>query len=175
MPSQRIAFPLARRPGGPDVKRLLRRIELEYQTREEAEDIADMIAGMLPDPQVGRLGLVELLLNAVEHGNLEIGCALKSTLLLERRFEEEVALRMAREPFRSRRVHVRVGVAFPQVEIEIRDGGAGFAWRDVLAAELDASDRPNGRGVALVSRRCFPTLEYRDPGNVAIVKLVWPQ
>jgi hypothetical protein len=45
----------------------------------------------------------------------------------------------------------------------------------VLAADGGALDRPNGRGLAIVSRTCFPGLEYRDPGNVAIVRVAWPR
>lgn len=149
--------------------------ELECRTREDADAVADAVAGVTPDPLLGRLGLVELLLNAIEHGNLEIGRALKGRLIREHRFEEELAARLEREPYRSRRVHVRVDIAFPQVEIEIRDEGVGFAWRSELASEVEAHDGPNGRGIALVSRTCFANLQYRDPGNIALVTLVWPR
>ena len=153
----------------------LRSLELECRTREEAEGVADLVAGLLPEPDWGRLGLMELLLNAIEHGNLEIGGALKCRLVRDRCLEDEIAARLAREPYRGRRVQVRVEVAYPAIEIAIRDDGPGFAWRIALAADLDAHDGPSGRGIALVSRTCFPSLEYRDPGNIAIVKLSWPR
>jgi hypothetical protein len=176
--TQRIALPFidqARRTGRMAMMSMLRHLELECQTREQAESVADVIAALLPDPLLGRLGLVELLLNAIEHGNLEIGNALKSQLIRERRFEDELAARLIREPYCSRRVHVTVEISYPVIEIAIRDDGAGFAWRSALASTLDASDCPNGRGIALVTGTCFPDLEYRDPGNVCVVKLAWPQ
>jgi anti-sigma regulatory factor (Ser/Thr protein kinase) len=176
--SQRIPLAFAehrRRAGTIEMMRMLRQLELECRTREQAEGVADVIAGLLPDPLLGRLGLVELLLNAIEHGNLEIGKALKGRLIREQRFEDELAARLDREPYRSRRVHVRVEIAFPAIAIEIRDEGPGFAWRNEIAAEVEAHDGPNGRGIALVSRTCFTNLAYRDPGNIAIVKLVWPR
>jgi len=175
--TQRIPLTLAehaRRAPGKDTLRLLRRLELVFRTREEADDAADLIAGLLPDPVQGRFGLIELLLNAIEHGNLAIGGALKAQLLREQRFEDEVAARFEREPFSGRTVHVAVTVAFPTVDIEIRDGGTGFAWRSALEADLDSADSPNGRGIALISRTCFPNLHYRDPGNVAVVRATWP-
>ena len=144
--------------------------ELECRTREDA----DAVAGVTPDPLLGRLGLVELLLNAIEHGNLAIDRELKCQLLRDQRFEEEVAARLAREPYRSRRVRVHVDVAYPVVQIEIHDEGAGFAWRSALTAEIEAAGCPNGRGIAMASRVCFPDLTYRDPGNVAVVTLAWP-
>src|SRR5256885_2221626 len=56
----------ARRAPGEATLRRLRRIELECGTREEADDVADAIAGLLPDPVQGRFGLIELLLDATE-------------------------------------------------------------------------------------------------------------
>jgi hypothetical protein len=175
--TQRIPLTLAEhavRGPGKSTVRLIRRLELVFRTREEADDVADLIAGLLPDPVPGRFGLIELLLNAIEHGNLAIGGALKAQLLREHRFEDEVAARFEREPFRARCVRVAVAVAYPAVDIEIADEGAGFAWRSALAAELGSAECPNGRGIALISRTCFPNLHYRDPGNVAVVRATWP-
>jgi len=164
-----------RRAPGAAVLRVLRRIELECQTRAQAEDVADEIAALLPDPIKSRLGLVELLLNAIEHGNLEIGRELKSRLLREHRLDDEILARYEAEDYRARRVRIVVSVAYPLVEIEIRDEGSGFDWRAALARNDDSNDAPNGRGIAIVSRTCFPGLEYRDPGNVAIVRVAWPR
>ncbi len=162
------------RAPGKAVMQLLRSIDLECRTREEAEDVADAVAGLLPDPVQGRLGLIELLLNAIEHGNLEIGSALKCRLLRDQRFEEEVLARLERAPFCGRWVQVRVDIAYPVVTIEIRDHGQGFGWRSALDAEVIADDSPNGRGLALVYRTCFPTLTFRNSGTVAVVTVTWP-
>jgi two-component system cell cycle response regulator len=152
----------------------MRGAELSCRTREEAEQLADRLAAYLPEPLRHRLGLVELLFNAVEHGNLEIGTALKARLLRAHRLDAEIAARLARAPYGGRRVRVVIARVDPCAEIEICDDGPGFAWRDALAAEVVASSEPNGRGIALVRHTCFPDLEYRDPGNVAVVRLRWP-
>jgi anti-sigma regulatory factor (Ser/Thr protein kinase) len=166
---------LVRRAPGTEVLQVLRRIELECQTRAQADEVADEIAALLPDPMKSRLGLIELLLNAIEHGNLEVGGEHKCALLRAHRFDEEIAARTASERYSARRVRVIVSITYPLLEIEIRDDGNGFDWRTVLAADGGALDRPNGRGLAIVSRTCFPGLEYRDPGNVAIVRVAWPR
>lgn len=165
----------ARRAPGAAVLQVLRRIELECQTRAQAEDVADEIAALLPDPIKSRLGLVELLFNAIEHGNLEIGGAYKSELLREHRFDDEIVQRYELAPYAARRVHVRVNVTYPLIEIEIHDDGQGFDWRPVVAADDYAKDLPNGRGIAIVSRSCFPGLAYNEPGNVATVRVAWPR
>jgi hypothetical protein len=155
--------------------RLLRSLELECQTREEAEHLADVVAALLPEPARSRFGLIELMLNGIEHGNLEIGSALKAQLLREHRFADEVASRLARESYRARRIHIKVMLSEPLIDVEIRDDGPGFDWRPTLAAELPIDDSPSGRGIALVRTMCFTTLAYRDPGNVAVVRLPWPR
>jgi hypothetical protein len=165
----------ARRDARIQLVRVLRRLELECRTREQADDIADVLAELTPDPIAGRFGIIELLLNAIEHGNLEIGHALKGRLLSDHRFEDELAARLVREPYCARRVRVKVVLSETTTEIEIRDEGPGFAWRAALAAELGECIAPNGRGIALVSQTCFPSLTYRDPGNVAVVTLAWPK
>lgn len=154
--------------------RNLRGVELTCRTLDEAEQLADLLSAALPEPMRCRLGLFELMLNAIEHGNLEIDVELKSQLLRDNCFDAEVAGRLAREPYRSRSVHVTITEVEPSMVIEIRDDGPGFDWRRALARKLDQSDAPNGRGIALIRASCFPDLAYRDPGNVAIVRLAWP-
>ncbi len=165
---------LVRRAPAAGVLQVLRRLELECQTRAQADEVADEIAALLPDPMKSRLGLIELLLNAIEHGNLEIGSEHKCMLLREHRFDDEITARMESPRYRDRRVRVHVHITYPAIEIQICDEGAGFDWRNVLCADDYAQDNPNGRGIAIVNRTCFPGLAYRDPGNVAIVRVAWP-
>jgi anti-sigma regulatory factor (Ser/Thr protein kinase) len=169
-----MAFPRRASSSKPNEPHRSRCLELQCRTREEAEALVDEVAALLPEPGMYRFGLMELLLNAIEHGNLEIGTTLKGQLLREHRFEEELAARLANETYRARRVHVSVVRADATIEIEIRDEGPGFAWRNALSAGLELSEAPNGRGIALVRQTCFPTLTYRDPGNVAVVTLPCP-
>jgi anti-sigma regulatory factor (Ser/Thr protein kinase) len=165
----------ARRDARIQLVRVMRRLELECRTREQADDIADIVAELMPDPIAARFGMIELLLNAIEHGNLEIGGSLKAQLLREHRFDDELAARLASPPYSTRSVRIIVDVEYPVVDIEIHDDGPGFAWRRALAAELEVSDRPSGRGLAIISRTCFLGLQYRDPGNVAVIRATWPR
>lgn len=159
---------------GRETLRRLRGTDLTCRTHAEAERLAELLSEALPHGAHCRLGLVELMYNGIEHGNLEIGCELKAQLLREQRLDAEVAARLNRAPYQGRRVHVAIVQVDPSIEIELRDEGRGFAWRRALAADLVPSDQPNGRGIALVRQGCFPDLEYRDPGNVAIVRMSWP-
>jgi anti-sigma regulatory factor (Ser/Thr protein kinase) len=149
--------------------RLLRRADFLVRTREDANGTADLISQLLPDLPMARLGLCELLLNAIEHGNLELGGRRKAALIREGRFEHEVAARLAAPPYRDRVARVEVRRSITATEIAIEDAGAGFAWRDVGRDDIAASAEPNGRGIALARASGFATIEYRDPGNLVVI------
>ena len=114
------------------------------------------------------LGLMELLVNAVEHGNLEITpeqkeAALQRTGGLARLYEE----RLADPRLSCRRVTVRFTEdAAGTREWLIRDEGRGFDWQALPESpEAPGEGRLSGRGVFLC-RMLFDRLEYSGAGNV---------
>jgi DNA-binding response OmpR family regulator len=68
-----------------------------YSTLAQAHKLARGLAQICPAPARSLLGLQELLINAVEHGNLGISYAQKSLLMLEDRLQEEIE-RRAQDP-----------------------------------------------------------------------------
>ncbi|MCX5741903.1 MAG: hypothetical protein NT062_05310 [Proteobacteria bacterium] len=98
----------------------LQAAEFTCQTRDETGVLAELLSRLFPEPPRARFALGELLLNAVEHGNLEIGSALKVRLIRELAFEDELAARHERAPYRARQVHVGVRIADDKLELEIR-------------------------------------------------------
>lgn len=123
-------------------------------------------------PPIRRLhlrgALQELLFNAVEHGNLEIQYQEKQKALLEGRFEQVLAHRLAQARLRDRRVimHVLHDKDANSLVYRIIDEGKGFRWRSLLARTHEAckSEDANGRGIFL-ARSFFPCLAYNEPGN----------
>ena len=47
--------------------------QIKFKTIDEARSVSIQLSNMCPSPQRVVVGLVELLINAVEHGNLDIG------------------------------------------------------------------------------------------------------
>jgi YesN/AraC family two-component response regulator len=120
-----------------------------------------------------QLVLSELLLNAIEHGNLEISGKEKHQALIEDRFASLIEERRA-DPLREQR-RVLVELSFEQrsgeFRCQIRDEGVGFCWQS-LPQEIKTEDfvLPHGRGV-LLSRLLVDQLMYNDAGNeVTVVK-----
>ncbi|HEY9070097.1 MAG TPA: response regulator [Candidatus Ozemobacteraceae bacterium] len=114
-----------------------------------------------------RLGLIEILTNAIEHGTLGITYDEK-TLALEqgpKGFHELVEHRLATEPYRSRETSVEFFLDQTGCEWTIRDGGDGFDFSSLP----DPTDPKNllslhGRGIML-ARMQFDALEFRGTGN----------
>lgn len=123
-------------------------------------------------PPIRRLhlrgALQELLFNAVEHGNLEIQYQEKHKALLEGRYEQLLADRLAQARLRDRRVtmHLLHDKDANCLVYRIIDEGKGFKWRSLLerSHEICKSEDTNGRGI-LLARSFFPCLAYNELGN----------
>lgn len=111
------------------------------------------------------LGLQEILINAVEHGNLGINFAEKTALLESGRYLETLAERAKNPAVGARRVTVE-GTWIPgEVTIQVTDEGEGFDWTVVPDLDkVDALDRESGRGIALAVQ-AFDEVRYSPPGN----------
>lgn len=151
-----------------DALGLMDEAEFRFRTLDEANRLAAFLAQACPGPDMAVMGLAELMVNAVEHGNLGISYAEKKRLKLEDRWLEEVEQRLADERYRQRRARVRVRRLPAELEFTIADEGAGFDWTGFLELSPERAYDPNGRGIALARQVSFARLEYRDAGNVVV-------
>lgn len=132
---------------------------------EEVEGIAGLAAKGCRNPWRVEVGLTELLVNAVEHGNLAIGCERKRELLTRGEWEAEISRRLALPEFAGRSVRLSRTCAEGRWTFEISDDGAGFDSRPFLDHDASRSASPNGRGIALARGLAFPDLHYLDAGT----------
>ncbi len=146
--------------------------EFSIRTLEEARSLASFIALLGPQPETLAMGLSELLVNGVEHGNLGIDFAEKSRLREADRWEEEVAHRLALPENRRKAVRLRVRGDETRWVFEISDDGSGFDWRRFLDFDPERAFAPNGRGIALSRQLSFDSLTYLPPGNQVVVTVV---
>ncbi len=151
-----------------DIVRLLDTATFELRRFEEAEILAAHLGAAAGDPQLG-IGILELLLNAVEHGNLGISYEEKSGLLESGGYEREVAQRLAAEDQQDKQVTVVLKRDEDHLEILISDSGSGFDYEDYLAFDRGRIFDTHGRGVLLASG--LLEIEYLHPGNRVRVEL----
>lgn len=144
----------------------------EFRTPEEAAEIAVFLAELTPDPDAARLGLHELLINAVEHGNLGISHSEKKELLRAGGMRAEIRRRLEDPRYAGRKASVRMRRVDGHCSFLLRDQGNGFNFNEYLTFSADRAYEQHGRGIAIARDLCFDVLEYRPPGNelTAIIK-----
>lgn len=139
-----------------------------FRTPEEATQLGAFLATAFPDPGRVVTGLTELLVNAVEHGNLEISYQEKGRLNLDGRWRQEVEARLADPAFARRRAEVAVRRGEDGVAVTITDQGPGFDPTPFLVFDPARAFDNHGRGIALARALSFDDLEYRDGGRTVI-------
>jgi CheY-like chemotaxis protein/anti-sigma regulatory factor (Ser/Thr protein kinase) len=139
--------------------------EFRLKTLAQARDLAGVLANAFPDPRRVVIGLSELLINAVEHGNLGISYADKSALKENNEWDSEVERRLADPRYSERRVTVRFGRDTESLWLRILDEGDGFDWQHYMSISPDRVFDSHGRGIAMARLVSFDAMEYRGAGN----------
>jgi DNA-binding response OmpR family regulator len=150
---------------------LLEEGEFHLRTLRDAHALAAGLSSLAADPSSVALGLVELLINGIEHGNLGISFEEKAALLAEDRWDREVTARLALPANAAKRVRVRAKRAGTVLTVSVRDDGPGFDWRSFIVLDESRALHPNGRGIALAKNVAFQSLEYVEPGNEVAVTI----
>jgi serine phosphatase RsbU (regulator of sigma subunit)/anti-sigma regulatory factor (Ser/Thr protein kinase) len=145
-------------------------IVLSVRTLRDAQLVSAFISELCPQPARQALGVSELLLNAIEHGNLEISGPEKARLVREGTFQSVLAARAEDPQFAEREVTVWLRRSSDHVEIVCEDQGPGFDWRALEGLTLGDPNGPSGRGIALSRALAFDSLEYLGRGNVAVAR-----
>lgn len=144
---------------------LLHNGTFRFQTLDEARRLAALLAHAYPDPSRVVTGLLELLLNAVEHGNLGITYDEKSHFLDIGQLDEEIARRLKEPPYADRcavATFIRHGL---DLYLSVIDEGFGFDWKPFLHLDPQRAFDTHGRGIATAKMVSFDSLEYHGAGN----------
>lgn len=149
----------------------LHHAEFRIRTMEEARELGIFIANTCPQSQRVVLGLTELLVNAVEHGNLELSYEDKSRLMEAGRLHDEIAQRLRDPRYAARAVAIDYRRREDRVEIAITDEGPGFDWHRYLDFDPERAFHSHGRGIAMARKLSFDHLDYRGRGNEVFVSM----
>lgn len=147
---------------------LLRRAEFCYRTLPEARDLALLLADASMAPERTINGYSELLINAVEHGNLGISYAEKGQLLREDRWGSEVEARLQNPQYSDRLVNVTLEKTAAASIVTITDRGDGFDWQAYLEFSPERVFDLHGRGIAMSKAASFDGLEYLSNGSSVV-------
>lgn len=139
--------------------------EFHIKTPEEAENIAFLLGSLFPRPELAVSGIFELAINAIEHGNLNIGFAEKSRLIANSNLENEIRTRLTKPENIHKKVVVQFRQANGEMSVTITDQGEGFDWRPFMEIEPSRATQGNGRGIAKANLISFDRMIYAGKGN----------
>ncbi|MGA7325919.1 MAG: response regulator [Rhodomicrobium sp.] len=147
---------------------LMEQSRFRFRTLEEARNLAFLIANCFPEPESAVYGLNELLINAVEHGNLGITYNEKTKFLLENRLFDEIERRLREKENQKKWAYLSFEADEHQICVRIKDQGKGFDWRQYIEISPERATHPNGRGIATSRLMSFASMEYLGCGNELI-------
>jgi DNA-binding response OmpR family regulator/anti-sigma regulatory factor (Ser/Thr protein kinase) len=133
-----------------------------FRTLKEGEQLAVWIAHACPEPERA-MAIMEIMANAVEHGNLGITYGEKTALLDQGRWMAEVERRLGLPEFAGKYVEVRVKKTSEKLTALVEDQGAGFAFEKYLRFNPGRAFDNHGRGIAMAGMSM--SMEYLGRGN----------
>jgi CheY-like chemotaxis protein len=139
--------------------------KLSFRSLDEAREVATMLSGLCPEPQRVVVGMSELLINAVEHGNLGITYEEKGALKENGSWQQEVEKRLDMPEYSSRQVTIEMEKTDSHIYFKITDEGDGFEFSNFLEMDPDRAFDNHGRGIAMSRMLSFDTLDFIGKGN----------
>lgn len=137
------------------------------------EQVASLLHPGDPTERI-RIGIAlnEALLNAMQHGNLELSSELRQED--ERHFRELGEQRRQESPYRHRRVRVRATLSCSEAIYVVEDEGPGFDPATVPdPTDPENLERIGGRGLMLI-RTFMDAVEHNAKGNQIILRKRYP-
>ncbi len=142
----------------------LKHYNYKIRSFEEVYNLSLILAHHFPEPDHFFTAIYELIFNAVEHGNLEIGFENKTKLLRQGLWEQEVLRRFSMPEYREKEVAVKLNANDNEFYLTIADQGKGFPWKEFLGRKVDRT-LPNGRGLWIASSAKFDQITFNTEGN----------
>lgn len=139
--------------------------EFHFQTISEAYSLAKLLANIRPQTTKAAIGLSELLINAVEHGNLGITYEDKSKLQDIDEWMQEINRRLALPENIKKQASVRFEYKNDEVHFIITDQGDGFNPSSFMEISPERAFDTHGRGIAMAKILSFDRIEYLGSGN----------
>lgn len=158
---------------GQHVLRLVEQCDFRCQTLDDARQIAAVLAQVCPEPERALLGLYELMVNGIEHGNLGITYEDKSRLPDEAAWLLEILFRQQLPENCDKWLQVRFRRHADHLTIRIEDEGPGFDYARYLDMDPERLYDSHGRGIALSRLMSLDHIQFIPPGNIveATIKL----
>lgn len=149
--------------------KLLKNASFEFRSLEDVRSISSLIACACDEPDKVAMGLSELMINAIEHGNLRIGYDEKSQLRKQGLWEKEISSRLDLDENKDKFASVDIVSNVEGVTYTITDQGSGFDWKEYMEFDTTRVMDNHGRGIAMANKLYFSKIKYEGKGNTVTV------
>lgn len=142
------------------------------------EEVSRRITGNLSrymdkgEAEILYIGLREIIINAVEHGNLHISFDEKTEAQSKGQYIQLLMNRQNEPEYKDKKVKIESSITFDKVMYRISDEGPGFDHKTFLNRTMNQVDNTlaHGRGISM-AMQLFDSVVYNDKGNqVSLVK-----
>ena len=151
--------------------KMLESASFRFRNLDDVNSISTLVACTTDEPEKVAMGLAELMVNAIEHGNLNIGYDQKSNLRANDEWEQEIKKRLSSPEYKDRYASLVVDNTPDKVIFTITDQGDGFKWDEFMEFDTARVMDNHGRGIAMANNLYFSSLEYQGKGNVVTVSV----
>jgi hypothetical protein len=139
------------------------------QNLKEAHELADWLASIC-ERESCVVGFIELLVNAIEHGNLNIGYNEKSIHLKKGGYLNYIINRLEESDYKDKFVDVKIEKSDETLNVTIKDQGAGFDYTKYLEVDKKRMFDAHGRGIVMATKLYLDKVEYKGNGNEVYIE-----
>ncbi len=139
-----------------------------FQTIAEGEFLGLRIAHACPNPERAAL-IMEMIVNAVEHGNVGITYSEKGKFMEEGTWHAEIERRVRLPEHAGKFVELRMKRYPDKMTVLIEDQGIGFDFARYFNLDESRLLDNHGRGIAMA--RAYLDLQYLGSGNKVLVTI----
>ncbi|MDZ4847165.1 MAG: response regulator [Chitinophagales bacterium] len=134
----------------------------KIRTLEEAQRLSVLIANASAMPEKSLL-ICELLINAIEHGNLGIGYEEKTQFIEQNNLEHEIRVRLNAPENKNKFATIELHRENGALKVHVQDEGNGFDYTRYLNFDETRVFDSHGRGIAMANSML--NIRYLGKGN----------
>ena len=146
--------------------------QFEIKNTQEALNLSTAIASLAASPDKVSIAILELIMNAIEHGNLGIGYEKKKELSIIDMLDDEIEKRLNAPENKDKRVYISLKLTPEEIILTICDEGQGFNWRKFKEFDPVRLMEPNGRSIAIINNLIDVHVQYHEPGNKVVCTFI---
>ena len=135
-----------------------------YKLTEELNEFIDEM-----ELSMVRIGLREILINAIEHGNLGITHEQKTQYFKEGIYHNIIKQRLEDPFYSNKKIIVEYKFTLNEIIYKITDEGEGFDVDKYLKNDqIYLSESLHGRGI-FITKNAFDVIQYNKKGNIVVL------